>query len=445
MVKCNNQLFFSPSVVAAITVAVLVYSGFVPIVNRNVFNSIIQDESIIQLEGRVVSNPTKTASGNYYSVSVDVAWVKSNLASSIAQGHIQLLVPSTIVEALYPGKLYSKLHSKAGLSTPIVEKGLLFNSSVTYLKTEKESSNQMPLYIANTMSSNGWDSALSKIRALSRLDFKRLLYAWGDAGGLLLALLSGSREYTSATLADGFRSAGLSHILALSGMHLSLFAGIALSSGKLVAGKNIATICSLCAVILFVWFAGASPSILRALICTLLSLLLEFCSLPGVSGNSEVLYRFISPSYTCVRLLRILSASFLIHIAFFPMDTYTPAFMLSYGALVGISIAEYAVKPWLVRLFPEKLASPLSASIGAQICTAPVTITLFGTIMPIGIVSSVIVSPLALGFLVLGFFSIVISMAIPFLLLPIGDIINLVYRVLEFTVLWFAQFPSIQF
>ena len=52
------------------------------------------------------------------------------------------------------------------------------------------------------------------------------MFYWNEAGGLFLALISGIREYTDQSAADSFRRAGLSHILALSGMHLSLFSGI---------------------------------------------------------------------------------------------------------------------------------------------------------------------------------------------------------------------------
>ena len=71
-----------------------------------------------------------------------------------------------------------------------------------------------------------------RFRALCRLYFKRMMFAWGSAGGLLLALLCGARDFTESETADAFRMAGLSHILALSGMHLSLFYGLAAFAGK---------------------------------------------------------------------------------------------------------------------------------------------------------------------------------------------------------------------
>ncbi len=448
MVNAKDQLFFSPAVLAAITLALIIYLDIIPIRNRNMFNSLLPNESIVTLEGYIESNPTKTSSGKFYSVKAQIVSVSSSIASSAAQGDIQALIPSNIVEALYPGKLYSNTYDMARSSVPLIEQGLHFKSSARYLPQSNNSAshrNELPLYILNNVEDLGWKTQIDKIRSNFRLEFKRVLFAWNDAGGLLLALLSGAREYTDENLSEGFKNAGLSHILALSGMHLSLFASMALTGGKFLAGKKTATILSLIAVIVFVWFAGLSPSLFRALVCTLIATMLQFCALPGVSGNSEIIFRFISPSFSTIRLMRILSLSFIIHVSLFPNDAYTAAFMLSYSALVGISFAEYFVKPYLVRFLSHYISTPLSAAIGAQICTSPITVALFSRLTPIGILSSVIVSPLALSFLMIGFFCITVSMAIPFLLYPFGVIIQMMYSVLEYVVLWFAQFPPIIF
>ncbi len=444
MVIHYKNFIFSPTVVAGFTVAFLVYSGIIGVANRHTFRAIIPAKNIIALEGHMVSNATKTSSGNYYSAQLDVFSVRSKNVTSEASGMVQVLLPTDIVEALYPDKLYSSVYSSHLIQSPVFEQGLVFTSLGYLISQTDQEKTSYPLFVVNSIIDYKWKNNLSRIRALFRLEFKRLLFAWGDAGGLLLALLSGSREYTNVNLANGFKNAGLSHILALSGMHLSLFAGIALTIGS-VAGKKLATVLSLVAVIIFVWFAGLSPSLFRALTCTLISLLLQFCSLPGVSGNSEVVYRFISPSFTSIRLIRIISLSFLVHAILYPNDLFSAAFMLSYGALIGIALAEYLVKPLLARFLTPMLASPFSAAIGAQICTAPITVSLFGTLMPIGIISSVVVSPLVIVFLVVGFFCILLSFCIPFLLYQFNDIIQIMYWILERIVLWFSQFPPVHF
>ncbi len=448
MVKTKNSLFFSPSFLVALTISLLVYSGLLPVSQRDRLVSFLPINEVEKIEGVIRNNPTKTSNGTYYSVQANTTLTSNKKAVSEAEGTVQLLIPTEMVEALYPGKLYSSQYNEAGQIVPIIENGLLFKADVQNINSYEDSSQKRqsyPLYIVKNIYQMGWVNNFAYIRTIMRLEFKRLLYAWGDAGGLLLALLSGAREYTNVDIAEGFRKAGLSHILALSGMHLSLFAGLALGGGKLIAGKRVGTIFSFFAVIVFVWFAGLSPSLFRAFVCNSIALLLSYCSLPGVSGNTEVIYRFISPSFTSIRLLRILSLSFIIHVCLFPQDMFTPAFMLSYGALVGIALSEYLIKPYIVRFLPQFLTSPLSAAIGAQLCTSPVTISLFGTLMPIGILSSVIVSPIALAFLVIGIFCILICIAIPFLLYPIGDIISGIYWFLEWIVLWFAQFPPILF
>ncbi len=446
MVKTKHHIFFSSAVATAITTAVLIYSGTIAVVNKDSFYSLLHPNTITSIEATVISNPAKTSTGNYYTVTTDTSSVYSSFASSEARGHVRILVPTEIVEALYPGKLYSSVYSSINSKTLIIENGFKarFYGSFSINAKSQKSEYEAPLFIAHGLQEFGWKNSITKLRANFRLEFKRLLYAWGDAGGLLLALLSGSREYTNARLADAFKNAGLSHILALSGMHLSLFAGIALNLGSF-AGKKLGSMLSLFAVIAFVWFAGLSASLLRALICTLISLVLQYSALPGVSGSLEVVYRFVSPSFTSIRLIRILSLSFIIHICFFPMDAFSAGFMLSYGALVGIALSELSIKPLLVRFLPECCASPLAASMGAQLCTAPITISLFGMIMPIGIISSVIVSPLALGFLVIGLCCIVLCLLFPFLLYVLDDIIHLLYKLLEHTVLWFAQFSPIVF
>ena len=438
----KKYINFSPSVIAAMTLVILVYCTNLP-VRKNDFTSLIELEDVVEISGQVTSNPSKTQSGKYYSVSVKIASTASRTESSSAAGTIQLLIPTSIVEAMYPGKLFSKVSSVGGKSVPIIENGLMFSGKVMFLAYDEITKGSKPLFILDTIDSFSWINNFAKIRAMSRLEFKRLLYAWGDAGGLLLALLSGSREYTNRNLAEAFRLAGLSHVLALSGMHLSLFAGLAFGFGNIFGGKKIGTYISLVAVLIFVWFAGLSPSLFRAFLCTLITLVLEFSTLPGVSGNSEAVFRFISPSYSSIRLLRVLSVAFIIHICISPMDAYNAGFMLSYGALIGIALFEYITKPVFVRFKPQWLASSLTASIGAQFITAPITFSLFGTIMPIGIISSVVVSPLALGFLVIGFIFVCISIVLPFLLDPLGQILAIFYNVIDMIVMWFAQFPPI--
>lgn len=402
---------------AAIIIIFLLLTTIVQPVDRNLYQCLLLPDKTTEITGWVAGNPVKTSSGFYYKVPCSVSYAKGKDGSTFsAKGLVQLLVKANEVEALYPGKLYSASKEKENL---LLEQGALIQASVSYLPPQKIDSLNQPFFIVSKSSQSGWKNTGSKIRALMRLSFKRLLFNWGDCGGLLLALLSGSGEYTNSQVSENFKNAGLAHILALSGMHLSLFAGVATFIGKNTGGKKIGKVFSLVAVSLFVWFAGLSPSLCRAYICSLLSLLL-------------------SCVFIRTRLTALLAISFLIQMCLFPQDWYSAAFLLSYSALVGLSVAQQYIYPQIRRIMPSRIASSLSASTGAQICTTPITLSLFGTFTPVGIIASVIVSPIANYFLIFGITSIALSLLFPFLLVPLGFVMNWFYKVLVFFVALFT-------
>ena len=247
---------------------------------------------------------------------------------------------------------------------------------------------------------------------------------WGSAGGLLLALLSASKEYTSSAFSESFRLAGLSHILALSGMHVSIFSGITEKTFKNIFGKNKTQIISLCSVILFVWFAGLSPSLARALISTIILFLIKKIGIK-------------------MQVLEVLCLSFLIQIMILPQDSSAISFILSYLALFGILTLGELIKPFLTKFLGSNLTSSVSASIGAVLMTSPISAFIWGYITPIGIISTIIISPLVTFFLVFGLISVILCLIFPFLSYPLGTILQIVYYVIEKVAFLFAKVPPI--
>ncbi len=437
--KFESLVKLHPLKTAALTIAVLLYGGFLKQADPFVFRSLIQAEKLTALEGCVASNPVKTASGRFYSVLLDTESVLSSGVRSSASGRVKLLVPAETVEALYPGKLYSI----AGEAVPVEEGARLLCSGHTLpsegsagsgVSGEKKQLffgppvDRMPVFIAETISFSGWKNGLTHIRALCRLYLKRILYAWKDAGGLLLALMSGSREYTDGALAEAFKNAGLSHILALSGMHLSLF----ISAAALVsvfAGKRTASVLSVVLMCLFIWFAGASASLVRAFLCLILMMITRALSIQT----------YESAAFDC------LCGAFIIQTAFLHADIYNPAFMLSYAAVAGILIVTPLIAPFLRRFLPRVVSDSIAASLGAWIFTAPITALLFGSITPVGIVASIVVTPIASLFFVAGCACVVLCFTMPFLIVPLGAFMQVLYIVLKYTVLFFGRFPPIVF
>ena len=307
MVDFQRLHFFNPFVAAAFVVAVLLGSGIVVPGNRNPFFSLCDISEVSSLSGIIRSNPARTSSRKFYTLDLDVMAVSS---SSLycentlgASGRVKVLVPAEFVESNYPGKLYSR-----NASSVLYEAG-------EQIKVDGAWSSKGECFVTSSACSFGARKSLSysvsHFRALCRLSFKRLMFGWGKAGGFVLALLSGSREYCDETLQSDFRNAGLSHILALSGMHLSFFSSVFGFGSRRVFGRKYSFWAKLLAMLFFVWFAGLSPSLFRALFCSLVVLACSavFC---------------VETDY-----LSILSFVFLFHLCLLPQDALSPAFVTS--------------------------------------------------------------------------------------------------------------------
>lgn len=411
--------FKNPIVWAAAVCAVLVYSGVVRARDGNKFRCLADSAKVRILQGTISSNPIKTNTGTSYVVQINpYKAVDERGGEYSCKGKVTAFISKETVEAYHP----------RGLFTASGKGGAIFCESGEEVVLQGKFGRGGAFNVKSAISL-GWGTGLAAyikhVRALCRVRFRALMAFWGSAGGLLLALLSGMREYTETETREAFRGAGLSHILALSGMHLSLVSGIALATSAKAAGRRAAYIVQSAAVLAFVWFAGFSPSLLRAFIMSVLLLLM---SVFGVKGRD---------------LLSVLCAVFLFHSFIVPSDMTTAAFMLSYGALAGILTAGEAAKGLLSRAAPPVLSSPLCASIGAQAATAPISLYLFGEFMPIGVIAAVAVSPLVVVFIYLGIALVALSLIAPPLAAPSGAVLGALYKAIKVLVVFFARFPAV--
>ena len=453
----SNFLKENPLVIPAAALALAAYSGFFRIKPQHQYRTVFSSESISTISGTVVENPTKVSGyKNAYRVKIRLDSVgMADGAQGYASGIVETYVPTSLYEIHSPGKLYSAWSGQkqdflidcgAKVEFKVVPKsvknykdrdgGIKTEFHVTDIrkcdwKCDRNSSNEIPFGKISAAEKvkcafEKFLSRAAKIRALSRLHFSRLMYAWGNAGGLVLALLSGSREYLPPEAGEAFRNAGLSHILALSGMHLSLFSGLAFFIGKKSLGKRFAPILEIFAVLLFFWFAGKSPSLFRAL-------LFSICATVSALTHKKV-----------KSSLNVLALCFLIHASIFPNDVFELGFKLSYGALAGIiCLNEFFAKP-LCRALPRRAGNSLSQSAGAQFFTIPICLKYFGIFAPGGVLASTVVSPIITAFVYLALAAISLSFVFPFLAPIFGSVLGAFYFAIEKLVIAFAKIPRIK-
>ncbi|MBO4533398.1 MAG: ComEC/Rec2 family competence protein [Treponema sp.] len=410
----NSSVFL-----AAFICIILFYSGLVKVSDKTRLISFIEPGKINLIHGSLISSPVKTSDGSYYSARFKINSFKAqNGIKGQAGGSLVVYIPVDQAEALLPGKLYSKARLHGNEKAPLWEAGGVYtlsgrfgrDSTKFYISECKDSFFPQTLY-----------GRLDYLRALCRLQFKRLMYSWGAAGGLLLALLCGAKEYTSSDISLSFKNAGLSHILALSGMHLSMFSGIAIFAGKKIGRKKLTFIIRIIALVLFVWFAGFSPSLLRAFLC---NMLLIIAALANVKKPD---------------MLLVLAFSFLCQTIIAPQDIFNSGFILSYAALAGILLTNSFFNKIYSRFLPSYFAASLGSSTGAQIFTAPVSLKLFGSFAPVGIIATSIVSPVVTLFIYSGLVLIILSLVCPVIAGASGFFINLEYTVIKYLVAFFSK------
>ena len=214
-------------------------------------------------------------------------------------------------------------------------------------------------------------------------------YLPGEEGYVLTALLTGLRYMIPDSLNSAFRAAGMSHLLVVSGLHLSLASGAAGAIPALRRRKRLGACVSCALVWLLALFTGLGVSAVRAAILVTMTLAAAMLSRIGDGltslGTAALVITLASPA-------AIVSASFL----------------LSFSAVCGLM----CLSPVLTRaLLPQgKAASPLcrricgalSSSLAAQIGTLPVLAGMFGTFSVSGIAANIIAIPLLLPILLLG-------------------------------------------
>ena len=380
------------------------------------------------------------AGADYYRIPVKlIACSTGRNEQFSASGSVQLFVPAALVRGTYSGGITRIGEAEQSEKTiPLLRGTAAF---ADYLQNPQECRfyvRGMRLAVQGKFGKTGtvfyarpvqpvflgWNSPLSRLRAFFRFAFMRMLYGWEEAGGLLLALLAADKAFLPAECIAAFRNAGLAHILALSGMHLSLIGTAALQGGRIFGHKSRAAWFSIAAVFLFVWFAGSAPSLNRAL------------GMVCIAAAGRALALKPPP-------LSVLCAMLTVHIAIAGAEAITLGFMLSYGACAGIIIFGDACARLMAGKIPPALAGSISASVGAQLFTAPIVISAIGNIAVAGVIASCVISPLVSVFLIAGLICIPLALIFPFSSPLLGYGLNAAYRIIFVAADFFARLPVI--
>lgn len=193
----------------------------------------------------------------------------------------------------------------------------------------------------------------------------------GQEGAVLNAIMTGDRSQLSKETTEAFKRAGISHLIAVSGMHISLFLFL-FTCLTFFFPRRWRLVLSLPVLGFLVVFTGASPSVLRA--ATMSSVFLVADALGRDSDGLTSLF---------------FSGAVLMLLDFDVV--YDVSFQLSFSAVLGLVLG----MPLLTHPFFERwYGKVIGASVMAQLGSLPVAIGAFGTLYPYALLTNVLVVPL---------------------------------------------------
>lgn len=219
-----------------------------------------------------------------------------------------------------------------------------------------------------------------------------------NISALAQALLTGDRSGLSDEITSAFRESGASHILALSGLHMSVIYGLLATLLSCMGHSRIATLIRSCAAIVLCGFytlaTGGSPSVVRAFL---------FITLNEISRISKGRER---------RPLNIFCAALMIQLCFNPLTVKSIGFQLSYLAMLGIYLLFPVLDSWCPSTWWKplrKLWSLSALSISCQLFTAPLAWIYFRSFPAYFLITNLIALPLTEAFITLSIISLTLD------------------------------------
>lgn len=205
------------------------------------------------------------------------------------------------------------------------------------------------------------------------------LYVGSSAAGIFNSLLFGDLTGVDASDSDAVRNAGLSHILAVSGLHINfLIMIVTVLLSRLRIRRSIKTFLSLALIGLFIAICGFPPSAVRAGI------------MAAVYFIASTLHRRPDPLSALAFTLSCIYLSD-------PKSLFSLGLQMSALAVLGIICF---FRPLYAKFKPKRalskaLASSVAMSLSANVFLLPLTASVFGTFQVYFIFANIIAVPLA--------------------------------------------------
>ncbi len=241
------------------------------------------------------------------------------------------------------------------------------------------------------------------------------------ASGFIKMVLFGGYSNIDKDIIEEFRSTGTLHLVAISGINISIISAIILSSLRFI-NRTIACIFVVIFLFIYIFLAGISPSVTRASITGIIVLCAQML---GRRRNFEI----------------FLALTMALMVGLNPQVLFKDiGFQLSFLATIGIVYLSSLFKNFL-KFLPSFLEfrESISATMSASIVTLPITIYYFGYFSAVSFVGTFILELLMPFFMIAGFILGFVSSLNSFIGRILGVGIDIGVRFELFIMHWLAK------
>ena len=194
-----------------------------------------------------------------------------------------------------------------------------------------------------------------------------------NVSNVMLGILLGYTDEINEDIRERFSESNISHILAVSGMHVGYLILLSTFIFERIVGKRISNILCIIILIFYIKLVGYSPSVVRAVIMAIMLLFSKF-----IYRKNDV-WSSLSLSLLCL-------------VIYNPFSIKSISLIFSYVATVGIII--------YLKVFSDKnkIVNMIGVSFGATLFILPITAIFFNRIpilsIIINLISGIIVGPI---------------------------------------------------
>ena len=329
----------------------------------------------------------------------------------------------------YGARFYDVVEFKTKLSLPREEMNEGNFDYAAYLKGKNifVTAETKEAVIANLGRAAGSFSPLTPVYAF-KAEALRLFdtYLAGEEKEVVKALLLGVKTNLSDDTKTDFRRAGISHVLAISGLHLNILLLYASAFIALIPRKSrriAAPVLNILLALFMLFVTGGSASVSRA------AIMLIFANL------ANLLFRERDS-------LHALLLSALLLLVINPANAYSISFQLSFLATLGIVLFAGRLSQYLRRFIRIRyLSDSVAITLCAQLFTLPVIVYVFNEFSVLTLFSNLLILPFLPVLIISAILFLAAAFLLPFAAKWFAGLAFIVTRAVLFLVHMLAKIP----